>query len=42
MLLKAGTMVDALDVNKNTALHYAAQYGSKECVALLLEHGAAM
>ncbi|KAF7151721.1 hypothetical protein RHSIM_Rhsim02G0054200 [Rhododendron simsii] len=42
MLLKAGTMVDALDVNKNTALHYAAQYGSKECAALLLEHGAAI
>ncbi|GFS37015.1 ankyrin repeat-containing 2B [Actinidia rufa] len=42
ILLEAGAMVDALDKNKNTALHYAAGYGRKECVALLLEHGAAV
>ncbi|GFZ00366.1 ankyrin repeat-containing 2B [Actinidia rufa] len=42
ILLEAGSMVDALDKNKNTALHYAAGYGRKECVALLLEHGAAV
>ncbi|XP_058203795.1 uncharacterized protein LOC131318032 [Rhododendron vialii] len=35
-------MVDALDVNKNIVLHYAVQYGSNECVALLLEHGVAI
>ncbi|CAN1305156.1 Ankyrin repeat domain-containing protein 2B [Linum perenne] len=38
----AGALVDALDKNKNTALHYAAGYGRKECVALLLENGAAV
>ncbi|CAN1156446.1 Ankyrin repeat domain-containing protein 2B, partial [Linum perenne] len=38
----AGAQVDALDKNKNTALHYAAGYGRKECVALLLENGAAV
>ena len=37
VLLEAGAKVDALDKNKNTALHYAAGYGRKECVALLLE-----
>ncbi|KAF8398631.1 hypothetical protein HHK36_017562 [Tetracentron sinense] len=42
LLLEAGAMVDALDKNKNTALHYAAGYGRKECVALLLENGAAV
>ncbi|XP_052191970.1 ankyrin repeat domain-containing protein 2B isoform X2 [Diospyros lotus] len=42
VLLEAGALVDALDKNKNTALHYAAGYGRKECVALLLEHGAAV
>lgn len=42
ILLEAGVMVDALDKNKNTALHYAAGYGRKECVALLLDHGAAV
>ncbi|KAL6953522.1 hypothetical protein U1Q18_046363 [Sarracenia purpurea var. burkii] len=42
ILLEAGATVDALDKNKNTALHYAAGYGRKECVALLLEHGAAV
>lgn len=41
-LLEAGAKVDALDKNKNTALHYAAGYGRKECVALLLENGAAV
>ncbi|KAE8698509.1 Ankyrin repeat domain-containing protein 2 [Hibiscus syriacus] len=42
ILLEAGAKVDALDKNKNTALHYAAGYGRKECVALLLENGAAV
>lgn len=42
ILLEAGAAVDALDKNKNTALHYAAGYGRKDCVALLLEHGAAV
>lgn len=42
ILLKAGAAVDALDRNKNTPLHYAAGYGRKECVSLLLEHGAAV
>lgn len=42
ILLEAGAKVDALDKNKNTALHYAAGYGRKDCVALLLENGAAV
>lgn len=42
VLIEAGAKVDALDKNKNTALHYAAGYGRKECVALLLENGAAV
>lgn len=42
ILVEAGAKVDALDKNKNTALHYAAGYGRKECVALLLENGAAV
>lgn len=42
VLLEAGAEVDALDKNKNTALHYATGYGRKECVALLLENGAAV
>lgn len=42
ILLEAGAIVDALDKNKNTALHYAAGYGRKECVVLLLENGAAV
>ena len=37
VLLDAGAKVDALDKNKNTAIHYAAGYERKECVALLLE-----
>ncbi|KVI10998.1 Ankyrin repeat-containing protein [Cynara cardunculus var. scolymus] len=40
--VEAGAKVDALDKNKNTALHYAAGYGRKDCVALLLENGAAV
>lgn len=42
VLIEAGAKVDALDKNKNTALHYAAGYGRQECVALLLENGAAV
>ncbi|MBA0820807.1 hypothetical protein Gohar_019660 [Gossypium harknessii] len=42
ILLEAGAAVDALDKNKNTALHYAAGYGRKDCVALLLKNGAAV
>ena len=42
VLLEAGAAVDALDKNKNTALHYASGYGRKECVALLLDNGAAV
>lgn len=42
VLLEAGAAVDALDKNKNTPLHYAAGYGRKECVDLLLKHGAAV
>ncbi|RWW65594.1 hypothetical protein BHE74_00027097 [Ensete ventricosum] len=42
ILLEAGATVNVLDKNKNTPLHYAAGYGRKECVALLLEHGASV
>jgi ankyrin repeat protein len=42
VFLDVGTAVDAVDKNKNTAPHYAASYGRKDCVALLLESGAAM
>jgi ankyrin repeat protein len=42
ILLEAGAAVDAVDKNKNTPLHYAAGYGRKECVDLLLKHGAAV
>lgn len=42
VLIEAGANVDSLDKNKNTALHYAAGYGRKECVSLLLENGAAV
>lgn len=42
ILLEAGAAVDALDKNNNTALHYAAGYGRKECVEILLKNGAAV
>uniref|UniRef100_A0A0E0AYA7 Uncharacterized protein n=1 Tax=Oryza glumipatula TaxID=40148 RepID=A0A0E0AYA7_9ORYZ len=42
VLLEAGAAVDALDKNKNTPLHYAAGYGMKGCVDLLLKNGAAV
>lgn len=42
VLLEAGAKVDVLDINKNTPLHYAAGYGRKECVELLLKNGAAV
>nr|GEU65236.1 hypothetical protein [Tanacetum cinerariifolium] len=38
VLLEAGVKVNALDNNNNTALHYAAGYGRKECVVLLLDN----
>ncbi|KAK7392238.1 hypothetical protein VNO78_20670 [Psophocarpus tetragonolobus] len=42
ILLETGAKVDALDKNKNTTLHYADDYGRKNCVALLLENGGAV
>lgn len=42
ILIEAGAKVDALDKNKNTPLHYAAGYGRKDCVELLLKNGAAV
>ncbi|CAI9303564.1 unnamed protein product [Lactuca saligna] len=42
ILVEAGAKVDALDKNKNIALHYVASYGRKECVSLLLDNGAAI
>lgn len=42
VLLEAGAKADALDNNKNTPLHYAAGYGRKDCVELLLKNGAAV
>lgn len=42
VLIDAGASVNAVDKNKNTPLHYAAGYGRKECVSLLLENGAAV
>lgn len=37
VLLDHSADVDALDKNKNTALHYAAGYGQDVCVELLLK-----
>jgi ankyrin repeat protein len=42
VLLDVGAAVDTVDKNKNIAPHYAAGYDRKDCVALLLESGAAM
>ncbi|KAF3590482.1 hypothetical protein DY000_02027939 [Brassica cretica] len=42
VLIDAGASVNAVDKNKNTPLHYAAGYGRKECVSLLLDNGAAV
>ena len=36
-LLGAGADANAIDHNKNTALHYAAGYGQAECVGLLIK-----
>ena len=41
-LLEAGVSIDAVDKNKNTALHYAAGYGTQDCVKLLLKYGASV
>ncbi|KAI3901828.1 hypothetical protein MKW92_047718 [Papaver armeniacum] len=40
VLLEAGAAVDALDISKSTALHYAVGCGYQECVQLLLDNGA--
>ena len=37
VLLQAKANLDAVDHNKNTALHYAAGYGQPEVVELLLK-----
>jgi ankyrin repeat protein len=39
-LLRAGAEVDALDRNKNTALHYSAQFNQPRVMQLLLDAGA--
>ena len=39
-LLEKGTNVDAVDKNKNAALHWASEHGHLEVVKLLLEKGA--
>jgi ankyrin repeat protein len=39
-LIKAGAEIDAVDVNKDTALHYASQFKNPRLVELLLEAGA--
>lgn len=36
-LLEAGADVNAIDSNKNTALHYAAGYGNATATQLLLD-----
>jgi ankyrin repeat protein len=41
-LLEAGVAIDAVDKNNNTALHYAAGHGMKDCVELLLKYGASV
>ena len=37
VLLEAGADVNALDVNENTALHYAAGYGNMDSAQLLMD-----
>ena len=39
-LIKAGSEIDAVDVNKDTALHYAAQFKNPRLIELLLQAGA--
>ena len=39
-LIKGGAEIDAVDVNKDTALHYASQFKNPRLVELLLEAGA--
>ena len=39
-LIKAGAEIDAVDVNKDTALHYAAQFKNPRLIELLLQAGA--
>lgn len=39
-LIKGGAEIDAVDVNKDTALHYAAQFKNPRLIELLLQAGA--
>lgn len=40
MLIDAKAKLDAVDNNKNTALHYAAGYGQADSCKMLVEAGA--
>ena len=40
VLLAAGAQIDAVDANRDTALHYATQFKQHACVQLLLNAGA--
>ena len=40
LLLRHGSEWDHADSSSNTVLHYAAAFGWKECIDLLLKHGA--
>ncbi len=41
-LIRRGVSLDTIDANKDTALHYAAQFRSPEAVAALVEAGASL
>ena len=40
LLLEAGAEKDAQDVEGRAPLHFAASNGNRDCVALLIQHGA--